>query len=285
MASSKRLRNPITTSRILLYITIIFVISYFFIPFLWMVITSLKSNAQVFTSPPVLIPKPIKFENYIEVFKKTMFGRYLLNTIILSIIIIIGTLFSNSLIAYGFSRIEWVGREAVFFILLLTLLLPSQVTLIPLFVTYKKLGLIGGGLKGYLPLILPYYFGNAYNTFLLRQFFINIPTELSEAAKIDGCSEFKIFYKIIIPLSKPALITVSLLTLINVWNSFLEPLVYLQDEKLYTVSLGLAQLQGKFVTQWNQVMAASTVTVIPILLVFLFAQKYFVEGVSITGIK
>lgn len=285
MASGKRLRNPITTSRILLYITIIFVISYFFIPFLWMVITSLKSNAQVFTSPPVLIPKPIKFENYIEVFKKTMFGRYLLNTIILSIIIIIGTLFSNSLIAYGFSRIEWVGREAVFFILLLTLLLPSQVTLIPLFVTYKKLGLIGGGLKGYLPLILPYYFGNAYNTFLLRQFFINIPTELSEAAKIDGCSEFKIFYKIIIPLSKPALITVSLLTLINVWNSFLEPLVYLQDEKLYTVSLGLAQLQGKFVTQWNQVMAASTVTVIPILLVFLFAQKYFVEGVSITGIK
>lgn len=285
MASGKRLRNPITTSRILLYITIIFVISYFFIPFLWMVITSLKSNAQVFTSPPVLIPKPIKFENYIEVFKKTMFGRYLLNTIILSIIIIIGTLFSNSLIAYGFSRIEWVGREAVFFILLLTLLLPTQVTLIPLFVTYKKLGIIGAGLKGYLPLILPYYFGNAYNTFLLRQFFINIPTELSEAAKIDGCSEFKIFYKIIIPLSKPALITVSLLTLINVWNSFLEPLVYLQDEKLYTVSLGLAQLQGKFVTQWNQVMAASTVTVIPILLVFLFAQKYFVEGVSITGIK
>jgi multiple sugar transport system permease protein len=257
----------------------------FLVPIIWMIITSLKENSQVFTWPPILIPNPIKWQNYPEALTVSNFGRYLFNTIFLSFWVILGNLISCSLVAYGFSRIEWKGRDVVFLIVLSTLILPDQVTLVPLFIIFKNLGLIGGGYKGYLPLILPAWFGRAYFIFMMRQFFLGIPKELSDAARIDGCSDLGILWRIIIPLSKPALIAVTLFTLINTWSDFLNPLVYIREPQYYTISVGLSNFQGRYMTQWNQLMAASAMMVIPVLVVFIVAQKQFVQGISLTGLK
>lgn len=269
----------------MLYLILIGVCIYFIAPLLWMLITSLKDNNQVFHDPPILIPNPVQWENFVVAMVKGNFGRYLFNTVFLAGAVIFGTLISCSIVAYGFSRVEWKWRDAIFMIVISTMLIPEHVTLVPLFVVFKKLGLVGGGFKGYLPLILPAWFGRAYYIFMIRQFFLNIPKELSDAARIDGCSEFGILWRIILPLSKPAMIAVSLFSLINTWNDFLGPLVYIQDEKFFTLSIGLAAFQGKYITQWNQVMAASTLMVLPILFVFLIAQKQFVQGISLTGLK
>lgn len=257
----------------------------FLVPIIWMIITSLKENSQVFTWPPILIPNPIKWQNYPEALTVSNFGRYLFNTIFLSFWVILGNLISCSLVAYGFSRIEWKGRDVVFLIVLSTLILPDQVTLVPLFIIFKNLGLIGGGYKGYLPLILPAWFGRAYFIFMMRQFFLGIPKELSDAARIDGCSDLGILWRIIIPLSKPALIAVTLFTLINTWSDFLNPLVYIREPQYYTISVGLSNFQGRYMTQWNQLMAASAMMVIPVLVVFIVAQKQFIQGISLTGLK
>lgn len=257
----------------------------FLVPIIWMVITSLKDNTQVFTWPPVIIPNPVKWENYPQALTVSNFGRYFVNTVFLSFWVILGNLISCSLVAYGFSRIEWKGRDLIFIIVLATLILPDQVTIIPLFIIFKKLDLVGGGYKGYLPLILPAWFGRAYFIFLMRQFFLGIPRELSDAARIDGCSELGILWRILVPLSKPALIAVALFTLINTWSDFLNPLVYIRDAQYYTISVGLANFQDRYMTQWNQLMAASAMMVMPVLLVFVIAQRQFVQGISLTGLK
>jgi ABC-type glycerol-3-phosphate transport system permease component len=240
----------------------------FFVPIIWMLITSLKQNSQVFTWPPIFIPNPALWGNYPQALKVSNFGRYFFNTVFLS-----------------FSRIEWKGRDVVFIIVLSTLILPDQVTLVPLFIIFKKLNLVGGGYKGYLPLILPAWFGRAYFIFMMRQFFLGIPKELSDAARIDGCSDLGILWRIILPLSKPALIAVSLFTLIGTWSDFLNPLVYLQESDFYTISVGLANFQNRYMTQWNQLMAAAAMMTIPVLVVFIIAQKQFVQGISMTGLK
>ena len=196
-----------------------------------------------------------------------------------------GNLVSCTLVAYGFSRLEWKGRDVVFIIVLATLILPDQVTLVPLFIVFKSLNMVGGGYLGYLPLILPSWFGKAYFIFMVRQFFMGIPRDLSDAARIDGCSDLGILWRIIIPLSKPALIAVSLFTLINTWNDFLNPLVYIRDPQFYTISIGLSNFQDRYMTQWNQLMAASAMMTIPVLVVFIIAQKQFVQGISLTGLK
>jgi multiple sugar transport system permease protein len=209
----------------------------------------------------------------------------MLNTLILAGLTITGNLFSCTYVAYGFSRIRWKGRNALFLVVLATMLLPQHVTIVPLFITYRKLGLIGGGYKGYLPLILPSWFGEAFFIFMVRQFFLGIPFELTDAARIDGCSELGILWRIIVPLSKPVLIAVALFSMIRVWGDFFGQLIYLQDREFYTISVGLAQFQGRFMTQWNQAMAASAMAVVPILIVFVFAQRQFVQGISLTGLK
>jgi multiple sugar transport system permease protein len=269
----------------ILYLILVGVCFYFVAPLLWMLITSLKDNSQVFHDPPILIPNPVRWVNFVVAMVKGNFSRYLLNTIFLSCAVILGTLISCSIVAYGFSRVEWKGRDLVFMLVISTMLIPEHVTLVPLFVVFKKLGLVSGGFKGYLPLILPAWFARPFFIFMIRQFFMGIPKELSDAARIDGCSEFGILWRIILPLSKPAMIAVALFSLIGTWNDFLGPLVYIQDEKFFTLSIGLATFQGKYITQWNQVMAASTMMVLPILLVFLVAQKQFVQGISLTGLK
>jgi multiple sugar transport system permease protein len=257
----------------------------FFVPIIWMVITSLKANNQVFTWPPVFIPNPALWGNYPQALQVSNFGRYFFNTVFLSFWVILGNLVSCSLVAYGFSRIEWKGRDVVFIIVLSTLILPDQVTLVPLFIIFKKLNLVGNGYVGYLPLILPAWFGRAYFIFMMRQFFLGIPKELSDAARIDGCSDLGILWRIILPLSKPAMIAITLFTLIGTWSDFLNPLVYIREPAYYTISVGLSNFQNRYMTQWNQLMAAAAMMTVPVLLVFIIAQKQFVQGISMTGLK
>jgi multiple sugar transport system permease protein len=271
--------------RWLLHLVLALISLAFLVPIIWMVITSLKTNTQVFTWPPVIIPHPLQWLNYPQALKVSNFGRYFLNTVFLSFWVILGNLVSCCLVAYGFSRIEWKGRDVIFVIVLATLILPDQVTLVPLFIVFKKLNLVGGGYKGYLPLILPAWFGRAYFIFMMRQFFLGIPRELSDAARIDGCGDLGILWRIIIPLSRPALIAVSLFTLINTWGDFLTPMVYIREPQFYTISVGLSNFQDRYMTQWNQLMAASAMMTVPVLVVFIVAQKQFVQGISLTGLK
>ncbi len=269
----------------LLEVVAILVCFLFVAPLLWMVITSLKVDSQVFHWPPIIAPSPVTLANYGTVLVVGHFIRYLLNTVGLSVVVVIGNLVSSSLVAYGLSRIRWKGRDVVFIIVLSTMVLPDATTIVPLYVVYRSIGIIGAGYLGYLPLALPYWFAKAYYVFLLRQFFLGIPFDLSQAAKIDGCSEVGILWRIVMPLAKPAYLAMTLYVLLDTWRNFLAPLVYLSNEKYYTVSVGLAELQGRFITHWNQVMAGSAVTVIPVVIIFFFAQRQFVQGISLTGLK
>jgi len=240
---------------------------------------------QEFTLPADLL-RPVKvlharWSNYPRALKAFPFLLFLRNSLMLCTLIVMGTLISCTLAAYGFSRISWPGRNAVFFFVLSTLMIPYMVTLLPMFLMFRSFGWIGT----YLPLIVPAFFGNAFDIFLLRQFFMTIPGELSDAARIDGCSELGILWRIIVPLSKPALATVALMTFIWAWLDFMGPLVYLNDESMYTLALGLAAFLGRHEADWSGLMAATTVVVVPIIILFFFAQRTFVRGIALTGMK
>ena len=261
---------------VLLVVGIVFVA-----PFLWMVVTSLKLPEQFYTWPPTLLPAPPQWHNYRDALTFVPFGRYFRNSFLLVAAVLLGNLTSNTLIAYGFSRVEWVGRNVVFILVLATMMLPAQVTMIPVYMIFRRLGWIGT----FLPLTVPAYFGSAYSTFLLRQFFMGIPFELSDAARIDGCSEVGILWHVILPLARPALTTLALFSFIGTWSDFQGPLIYLHDERLYTVALGLQQFQSRYVTPMNQLMAAATAVMAPVLIVFFAAQRVFIQGIAITGLS
>jgi multiple sugar transport system permease protein len=247
-----------------------------------MIRSSLMEINQIFTLPPIWIPDPIKFTNYSEALTILPFGRYFLNTIFIVSMVVIGTVVTSSISSYSFARINWKGRDTVFGILMTALMLPYAVTLIPTFIGGQALGAV----NSYLPLILPAWFGGGlFNIFLLRQFYLTVPKELDEAAFVDGANHFTIYSKIILPLSKPALIVVGLFSFLAVWNDFLGPLVYLNDEIKYTISLGIMQFNGMYNAQWHYMMAASTITIIPTITLFLIGQKYFIEGIALTGLK
>ncbi|HVL26129.1 MAG TPA: carbohydrate ABC transporter permease [Thermomicrobiales bacterium] len=253
----------------------------FLLPFVWMVSTSVKPNDQVFVYPPQWIPKPILWNNYADAMTAVPFLRYFRNTLFISGMTVAGTLISCSLVAYGFSRVRWFGRDVVFLVVLATMMLPTATTLVPLYIIFRRLGWMGT----FNPLIVPPFFGTAFFIFLLRQFFMTIPMELSDAAKIDGATELGILWRIILPLSKPALASVALFSFLWSWSDFFGPLIFLTDERLYTISLGLVQFQSRYDTAWGQVMAASTVFTVPVLVLFFVAQRQFIEGVTLTGIK
>lgn len=254
----------------------------FLFPFLWMLSTALKPIEQVMTLPPRWIPKPILWRNFIEVFKTVPFLKYTINTLYVSVLTIIGTLISSSLVGYGFSRIKWRGRNTLFIFVLATMMIPFPVTMIPLYAVFRRLHWIGT----FMPLWVPAFFGNAFSIFLLRQFFLTIPRELSEAAVVDGCSELRIFSQIILPLARPALLVVALFQFMYTWNDFLGPLIYLTSQDKFTLSLGLQFFQSQHGgTQWNLLMAAATMMLIPVVILFLFTQRYFIEGISLTGLK
>ncbi len=230
------------------------------------------------------IQKKIKFEfrNFINVTKKIPFFLYLRNTLIVCVLGVLGALISNSLVAYGFSKINWKGRDTVFYIALATMMIPFPVTMIPLFTVFRKFGMTGT----LMPLWVPAFFGSAFNIFLLRQFFRTIPNDLIEAAKIDGCNEFQIFYRLILPLSKPILTVIALFHFMYAWNDFMGPLIYLTNQKTFTLSLGLQFFQSQHGgTEWHLLMAASAMVILPVIVLFFFAQKTFIENITLTGTK
>lgn len=251
-------------------------------PLVWLVRSSVMDLGQIFIFPPEWIPRPWRLQNYPEALTTIPFLLYFRNTMTILIPSVLGTVVTSALAAYGFSRLRWPGRDVVFNILLTTLMLPYAVTLIPTFLLWARLDLI----NSFWPLIIPHWFGGGiFSIFLLRQFFNTLPKELDEAALIDGANPLQILWNIIVPLSRPALIAVGIFAALASWNDFLGPLIYLNDSRKFTLALGLAEFTGLYSSQWHLLMAASTVVILPVIVLFFFAQRYFIEGIALTGSK
>lgn len=263
------------------YATLISVALLFILPLYWMLATALKTPEQTFAMPPEWIPNPVAWGNFSEVFAEVPFGRFILNSFILVALNVVGELFAVTLVAYGFARLRFPGRSVLFLLMLSTLMIPYHVTLVPRFILFSKLGWI----NTYLPLFVPAFTGSSFLIFLVRQYMMSIPFDLDEAAYIDGATWFDVFWRIIVPLSRPALVLVVVFTFVGVWNDFLQPLIYLNDPNLFTVSLGLSFFQGTRETNWNLLMAGSLLATIPPLLLFFFAQRQLIGGISIEGLK
>jgi multiple sugar transport system permease protein len=277
---SRRRRRP-DAWRVATYATLIALGALYLLPLLWMIATSLKTGPQAIANPPTLIPSPVIWENFPKALTQINFPQALRNSLVYALPAVVGTVLSCSLVAYGFARIAWPGRDLVFIVLLGTMMLPGQVTFIPLYVIYAKLGWIGT----FLPLVVPTFLGNPFFIFLLRQFFRGIPEELSSAARIDGASELQILLRIILPLSWPALITVALFTFIDKWGDFFGPIVYLNNADLYPLSVAVQTFQSAHKTDWPLSMAASVVISAPLVILYFLAQRKFIEGITLTGIK
>ena len=252
-----------------------------FFPIGWAVSTSLKNPGDIFLFPPTWIPNPIRWQNYVQAMTTADFGRYFLNTTFITVVDIVAKVMSCSLVAFSFARLRWWGRDILFMVMLSTLMLPQQVTLIPQFIIYRQLGWI----DTFMPLIVPNLFGGPFFTFLLRQFFLSIPTDLDDAARIDGCSSFGVFWRIILPLSRPALMMVAIYVFNITWNDFFGPLIYLHNRNNYTISLGLQAFQTQSGPEWHLIMAASLVAMLPVLILFFLGQRYFIQGVVFSGVK
>lgn len=248
-------------------------------PLFWMLSIALKSMDEIYRGEFSFIPDDIQFSNFIEIFNVIPFGTYFLNTSVITIIVVLANVFVNAFIAYGFAKIKFKGRKVLFIIVLSTMMLPGFVTLIPQYVIFAKIGLV----NTYYPLIIPHLLGSAFNIFLLRQFFKGVPDTYIEAAKLEGANHFQIFFKIALPMVKPALFTVAIFSFNGVWNDFLGPLLYLNDESLYTLQLGLQVFQEQSTTQWNYLMVGSLLILAPVIILFFFFQKYFIQGSNILG--
>jgi len=249
-------------------------------PFVWMVLTSFKPEAQIAQYPPRLLPDSWTLENYQNVWSRIPFARLLLNSVILAGGVTLVSLLLDSMAAYALSRLDFPGRDAIFIIILVALMLPFQVMFIPLFVVVHDLGM----LDSYSGLIVPRA-TNAFGIFMLRQFFMTLPRELDEAARIDGASEFGIYWRIILPLSGPALATLAIFHFMYNWNDFLWPLLITSSTEMRTLPAGLALFVGQHVVEYGVVMAGAVLTLLPLLVAFLFAQRYFIQGIAMTGIK
>jgi len=268
--------------RFFIYATLIIGSIVFIFPFAWMLSTSLKVREQLLVFPPIWIPNPVRFANYIDAINYIPFFIYTKNTLYVCTLSVVGITLSSSLVAYGFARIDWPGRDTFFIITLSTMMIPFPVTMVPLYIVFMNLGWIGS----FKPLWVPYWFSNAFNIFLLRQFFMTIPTELSDAARIDGCSELGIWGRLIIPLSKPALAVVALFQFMFSWRDFLAPLIFLTKQKMFTLSLGLQFYQSQHGgTEWHMLMAASTMVILPVIILFFLTQRTFIQGITLTGLK
>jgi len=283
-------RRPVTTSRwrrprflqgARAYLVLILFTVVFLTPFYWMIATGLKSDEQLFALPPTWVPSPLIFENFLRVFQEVPFDRFIFNSATLVFWNVLGQVLSTTLIAYGFARLRFPGRNVLFLILLGTLMVPEQVTLVPQFILFAKLGWV----NTYLPLILPAFTGSPFLIFLMRQYMMTIPLDLDEAATIDGASRLQILRYIIVPLCVPALILVGVFTFTWVWNDFMGPLIYLTDPQKFTVSLGLGFFHGARETSWHLLMAASLMSMIPPVALFLIAQRRLLGGLAAAGVK
>jgi multiple sugar transport system permease protein len=255
-----------------------------FLPFLWMISSSLKAEQMVFQYPPQIIPNPVVWSNYVEALVYKPFFLYIRNTLFLVGVNMFAVLISSSFVAYGFARIQFPGRDAWFIVVLATMMMPYYVLMVPIFIMFTRLGWI----DTYLPLTVPAFFGGGgFFIFLMRQFFRSIPADLTDAARIDGCNEFQIYWIIMMPLAKPALVSIGILVFLGTWNDFIGPLLYLKTPDLYTVSIGLAGFRSIMRSRWDLLMAASTAMTVPVVALFFAAQRYFFEsgGITLTGLK
>lgn len=251
------------------------------IPFVWMLSTSFKAPGQTFVYPPEWIPDPIVLENYPNMWQALPFGRFFLNSIKISSLATIGQLITCSMGAFAFSVLKFRGRDALFLALVATLMVPYQVTLIPTFILFSKIGWVGT----HLPLWVPAFWGGAFGTFLLRQFYLTIPMDLAESARIDGANIFQIFRHIYLPLSKPAMATLAIFTFMWSWNDLLNPLIYVSELDQLTLTIGMSLFQNQYGGKWTLMMAGAVVSILPILIIFFMAQKYFIRGIAMTGVK
>lgn len=250
-------------------------------PFLWTIGSSLKNMTQIFALPPVWFPNPIVWQNYLDSLQAMPFGRAYWNSFYITIIVVVCQLFTGSMAAYAFAKLRFKGSEALFLLFLATMMIPKQVTMIPLYLIMDKLD----WLNTHLPLIIPGALFNAFAVFLLRQFIRGIPKELEEAAVMDGASIPRIYWSVILPLIKPALAAMTIFIFMGTYNNFMDALIYLSTPEKFTVPLLLNNFKGLYVTNWSYMMAGATISVIPIILVYLFAQRYIIEGITLTGIK
>ncbi len=252
-------------------------------PFIWMVLTSFKTNAEALRFPPTIIPNKFILSNYVKGWQRADFGLFAKNTVVLTLACTIGTVFSSALVGYGFARFKARGSSIWYIIMISTLMLPSQVTLIPQYLIFTKLKLI----DSYWPMIIPSWLGGgAYNIFLYTQFFKSLPRELTEAAKIDGANSFQTFWKIMLPSIKSVALCVGVMALVFHWNDFFTPLIYLNSSQKYTISIGLQFLNSTQGTaRIGMMMAVAVITMLPVLIIFFLAQKYFIEGIKISGLK
>jgi len=253
------------------------------IPLAWMLSTSLKAPYQIKKFPPIWIPNPVVLENYVRAFTifPIPFYTFIRNSLFLSLSNVVGSVVSNSIVAFAFARLRFRGSRVLFFVVLSTMMLPQQVTMIPLFIIFSKLGWV----NSYKPLIVPQFFANAYFIFLMRQFYTTIPRELDDAAKIDGCGVFGLFFRIILPMSRPALGIMAIFEFLGSWNWFLGPLIYLNKFEMFPLAIALSYLRGTYRVLWSELMVVSFVAMLPPLILFFIAQKSFIQGIVVSGVK
>lgn len=267
--------------RVLPRIVLIAICALFVVPFYWMVVTSLKETPELTQFPPSLLPERWAWGNFGEAMRFIDFPKLFVNSVVITAGATVGAVISNTIIAYGFSRISWPGRDFVFYVVIATIFIPFPVIMVALFDIFAKIGWV----NTYYPLIVPAFFGNPFYIFLLRQFMLGIPRDLSDAARVDGASEFQIFARVILPLSLPAVTVVAIFAAIAAWNEFLLPLIYLQDEDKYPLSIGLALFRSTHDVTSNLLMAAATLVVLPVVLLFIGFQRFFIEGITVGGVK
>lgn len=276
----ERTRRLVTSKSFLIHFILIIGAVAMVLPFIWMILTSLKTYAESIHVPPVLIPKEFQWENYKEVFGLLPFFKFMFNTIIITVLRTVGQLFLCSLAAYAFARIEFPGRNFLFLLALAVLMVPGQVFLLPQYMIMVKLG----WLNSLQAVVVPGLF-SAFGTFLLRQFFMGLPKELEEAARLDGCNHFQIYWRIMLPLAKPGLITLGIFTTLWSWNELMWPMIVNSSSESMTLSVGLSSLQGQYLTNYPILMAGSFLAILPMLILFIFLQKQFIEGIAVTGGK
>jgi len=274
-------KNRINISNFLIHVVLIIFAVLCIFPFYWMILTALKTSKNVIEFPPKVYPTSFRLENFADVFRLMPMGQAYINSIKVTLLATFGTLFTSSLAAFSFAKMRFRFRGLLFGILLGTMMIPGQVTLIPLYIVFAKMGWI----DTHLPLIVPTVLTNAYGVFMIRQFMINLPTDYVEASKIDGCDYFRIYWQIMLPLCKPIIVTLGLFTFVWNWNNYFGALIFLNTETKFTVPLIISAFRGVYTVQWELLMAASTVAILPIIAMYLFSQKFFIQAVSLTGIK
>ncbi|MDR1420922.1 MAG: carbohydrate ABC transporter permease [Treponema sp.] len=253
----------------------------YIMPFYWMLVSAVKAPAELLSIPPTLFPREFHFENYYHATRYIPFFRYMFNTLVIATFAVMGAMISNSLVSYGLSRIQWKGREQVFYVVIATMFIPFPVTMIALFDIFAKFRLI----NTYIPLTLPYYVGQATQIFMMRQYLMGIPREISDAGIIDGANEFQIFVRLILPIMRPVIAVVAIFTAVASWNDFLTPLIYLHQEEIYPISIGLQLFRSEHGLEYQLLMAAASMVALPVVVIFLCFQRFFVEGITIGAVK